>query len=384
MGPKSVPRRTASYLGHRAREALCVARMATMSSGRRVAISADGPRGGMASGLRGWDLADGLRQLGYAPLVLPAQLELVQRRRLVNRFEPDVLIVRKARHGLHRAELFDDGPPLILDLDDADFLDPKLTVHLERLAARAAMCIAGSRYVAEWLRRHNSNCRVIWTGSPHLSGDSALPRAGDSTAAPPVVGWCVSSPLGYHDEFRMISGIMERVRQQTPVVFRVQGRGEPDRIEAFAREAGYAGPLEVVGFKSSYDEFVRSLTSLSIGLAPLCTQGDAFSRGKSFGKVLGYLGAGVPIVASDAADHGLFFEHGTNGMLASTDDEWIDAIVTLARDRELTDTIRRSAHADGVRRLSQQRFCELYARAIDSVIDRSDAETAMLPASRKR
>jgi len=89
----------------------------------------------------------------------------------------------------------------------------------------------------------------------------------------------------------------------------------------------------------SYDRFVKSLYEVSIGLSPIVYAFE-FSRGKSFGKILGYLDAKVPIIASDHADHGLFFS-GESGVISNDPDRWIEAATFL-----LKDSCARNAMAD--------------------------------------
>jgi glycosyltransferase involved in cell wall biosynthesis len=56
-----------------------------------------------------------------------------------------------------------------------------------------------------------------------------------------------------------------------------------------------------------------------------------FSRGKSFGKVLAYLDARVPVIASAAGEHGAFFTPQT-GVVSNDTALWIDAACRLLND----------------------------------------------------
>ena len=50
-----------------------------------------------------------------------------------------------------------------------------------------------------------------------------------------------------------------------------------------------------------------------------------FSRGKSFGKILGYLDAKTPAICSDEVDHALFFDAG-QGIVSNDVNVWEAAI----------------------------------------------------------
>ena len=75
---------------------------------------------------------------------------------------------------------------------------------------------------------------------------------------------------------------------------------------------------------SSYGKYLASFDEVFLGLAPLCPE-TPFSRGKSFGKILAYLDAHVPVVASDACKHGFFFTPAP-GVVSNEMNEWLDVM----------------------------------------------------------
>ena len=79
-----------------------------------------------------------------------------------------------------------------------------------------------------------------------------------------------------------------------------------------------------------YKDFLTSLEDAAVGLAPLCPE-TPFSRGKSFGKVLAYLDRGVPVVGSDACEHGAFFDT-DSGVITNNEAAWVTAIARLLED----------------------------------------------------
>jgi glycosyltransferase involved in cell wall biosynthesis len=78
---------------------------------------------------------------------------------------------------------------------------------------------------------------------------------------------------------------------------------------------------------------------------------DEWSRGKCGFKALMYMAIGVPTIASPVGVNSEIIEHGVNGLLASTEQEWIECIKRLAADA----TLRRSLAEEG-RRTVVQRF----------------------------
>jgi glycosyltransferase involved in cell wall biosynthesis len=78
---------------------------------------------------------------------------------------------------------------------------------------------------------------------------------------------------------------------------------------------------------------------------------DPWSRGKCGLKVMQYLAAGLPVVANPVGVQTEMVRHGETGFLASTIDEWVQAVRTLARDP----TLRRRMGAAG-RRLVEANY----------------------------
>lgn len=308
----------------------------------RVAFLAS--QGKVQSGLlRAHNISDGLKSLGWASIVLDPSLSLAQRNRVLDRFKPDVVVLQQCRHRLNRAEHVAKWR-FVLDIDDADFLDSRLTAVLECVASRAAGVMAGSRYLAGWASRFNSNVSIVWTGTPL----SDSPRPGHRQR-PPLIAWAQSGPLQYPDELAFCRDVILKVVSRIgPVDLRLydcQGQqGHP--VLAELQAAGVR--LQLVPFMA-YDQFLVSLQQIAVGLSPLA--GHDFSLGKSFGKILGYIDARVPVICSDKADHGLFFTP-ESGIVSDDQDVWVDAICRLLADPDARDRMAASAHGQAMARLS--------------------------------
>lgn len=73
-----------------------------------------------------------------------------------------------------------------------------------------------------------------------------------------------------------------------------------------------------------------SVLSFDIGIMPL--QDDPFSRGKCAFKAVFCMSRGVPVVASPVGANTTLIQHGVNGLLASSTDEWVGSISSLVDD----------------------------------------------------
>jgi glycosyltransferase involved in cell wall biosynthesis len=77
----------------------------------------------------------------------------------------------------------------------------------------------------------------------------------------------------------------------------------------------------------------RELALADVGIAWM--PDDDWSRGKCGLKILQYMAAGLPVIANPVGVHLEMIEHGVNGFLVETAEEWVEAVRTLARHRGL-------------------------------------------------
>jgi glycosyltransferase involved in cell wall biosynthesis len=303
----------------------------------------------MSSLLRGYNIAEVLNTRGWNAAVLPKQLGLSQRKRVLRLFKPDIAVLMGSRLPENDHALLQDIP-YVYDLDDADFHDPKMTDRIVQDVMAAKTVVAGSTYVANWCKQHNPNTQVVWTGTPTVSRafPSQLPRSS-------IVSWAQSAPFGYPDELSFVVEMLVGLNRND-FVLRLYGT-VPEDAESPAleplRQQGVA--IELMPFMP-YDAFLKSLEDVAVGLSPIIAT-SPFSRGKSFGKILAYLSAGVPIVTSDEADHGLFFTEAT-GVVSNQMADWQGAVSSLLDDPQKRESMAKSAFASFNEKLTTQAATE--------------------------
>lgn len=350
------------WVGHRAREALLLPALLRKAS-PKVAFFPSTPGTGAAH-LRAVLVARHLRKKGWNAVSVPAQLELGQRERFLRMLNPDVLVFQQCRHPFNS---FDHsfGFKYILDIDDADFHDARLQQRLEETAANACGVIAGSRYIKNWATQFNKTCNVVWTGTPISKGER--PSHEDRAKEMPVVTWAQASPLNYPAELefvrRVIKGVSDRGGNFSMRLYGTNSTEEKREIKSiFGLDR-----VHIETFPSmSYSDFLLSLRSVSVGLSPIVAE-DPFSRGKSFGKILGYLDAKVPIVCSDHADHALFFD-AESGYVSNSEEYWQSCIISLLQNYTLRNEMAERAFLKLEQRLSIERASRLVGDFIKSII----------------
>ena len=82
---------------------------------------------------------------------------------------------------------------------------------------------------------------------------------------------------------------------------------------------------------------------------------DPFSRGKSAFKLIQYLAAGIPAIASPVGENQVVLRDGETGLFADSPEEWADAM------RRLTDEHVRETMAANARRAAGEYSIQKYA-----------------------
>jgi hypothetical protein len=335
-----------------------VQRLRSPRTGPRVVIFPTNQPWEASSNLRAWLVAPQLRALGWRVVIAPQPLTLSQRRRLVRREKPDVILLQQTRHLLNQPRFY-EPVPCVLDADDADFLDPRHQERIAECARTAAIVVGGSRFVAQGLGQYNRNTRVIWTGTPRELSPPGPPPADRG----PIVAWAHATPLTYPSEARFVQSVMIEVFRQRPCTFWLFGTNEAEAQDWFAPLRAHGGTCVAVP-PMSYEDYLHKVSEAAIGLQPIAPD-NPFSRGKSFGKLLAYLSGRVAVVASNAVDHPLFFRHGENGMLPGESVEaWAQAIVSLLDDPQRRVRIALQGRQDFDHRLTT----DVFARLLDPVL----------------
>lgn len=92
-----------------------------------------------------------------------------------------------------------------------------------------------------------------------------------------------------------------------------------------------AGSLDIVPW--SEDSEVSAIQSMDIGIMPLTD--TPWTHGKCGYKLIQYMACGLPVVASPVGVNKDIVEHGVNGFLAESEEEWRSAIKTLLSNKDL-------------------------------------------------
>lgn len=248
---------------------------------------------------------------------------------------------------------------LIIDYDDAIFhqydrhpnglVRKGLGRKLQPLLARADLCICGNAYIQKYVARYCSNTIVVPTV---VDVERYAPR-GVAPTGRPLVGW-IGSPSTF-EQLRGTLGVLAGARERLGIDLRVVGSGLKD------------GAIEGVAFADwAEDREIPEIAGMDIGVMPL--PDDPWARGKCGYKLIQYMACALPVIASPVGMNVDIVEHGVNGFLANTEQEWLEAVEKLARDPELRGRMGQAGREKVVREYSLQAQAPLLVSAFRNVL----------------
>lgn len=246
---------------------------------------------------------------------------------------------------------------IIFDFDDAVFLPAfdETTWFFKRWrrhrkfvrALRAsALVICASDYLAGVCRNLAFEATVIPTAVPLDRYYAGPVSRGDGTF---MIGWIGTGPnLRY---LNVIRPVLKRLNEKFPIVLKV-----------ISSEAPAISECPVAFKRWRWEDEADDLASLDVGIMPLTD--DPWTRGKAGFKALQYMAAGLPAVCSNVGANREIIQHGENGFLVNTLDEWVEVLGNLAFDKDLRRRIGEKARA----RVAQKYSLEVIApRVVEAI-----------------
>ena len=245
---------------------------------------------------------------------------------------------------------------LLYSLDDAvmyhanrvgAFSQWRTTRRFEATARVVDHVVAGNEYLAAMFRERGREVTVLPTCL-----DPGHYRVKAHTEKSPIeLVWIgSSSTLPYVEQH--LSAIRNAAQRVPLRLITIADRGLSD--------PGF--PVEHVPW--SYETEADALVRGDIGIAP--TPCDRWTLGKCGFKIIQYMAAGLPTVASPVGANAEIVRVGETGLLADTPQQWAEAIERLARDVELRRRMGRSAREVAEREYSLDRAADTWARLLET------------------
>jgi glycosyltransferase involved in cell wall biosynthesis len=222
------------------------------------------------------------------------------------------------------------GRPLVIDFDDAWYLryasHPNRLVRvilgrkLDTLLADASVVTTGSPELTKWATASGAAHVVQMPSSVDIDRYPVLPLP----EGPFTIGWMgTPSNVSY---LKLIAEPLRHLQRVYGARVRVMG-GDQFSIPGVS--------FDHIPWRE--DTEARELAACHVGVAPLLD--GPWERGKCGYKLLQYMAAARPCVASPVGPNPSIIVPGKTGFLADRPEEWISALTGLAADRERARTL---------------------------------------------
>ncbi|MDX2167210.1 MAG: glycosyltransferase family 4 protein [Deltaproteobacteria bacterium] len=245
----------------------------------------------------------------------------------------DVVLLNRDLHRgrqVWEQRLFAANPRVVFDFDDAIYLGDK-RAHIEWICRRAAWVTAGNATLAEFARQYTDRVTLLPTVVDPLR--YALHDAGDVMPTAPLrVGW-LGSDLSIRETLYPHWKMLGRLQHALGFEFVICSRPRPQPPSDALR-------WSFLEWSPRAEEAIGR--HLDVGVMPLVD--NEFQRGKCGLKLLQYMAAGLPVIASPVGINRALVQADT-GFLATGEHEWHAALRALLVSPERRIALGRAGRA---------------------------------------
>lgn len=175
----------------------------------------------------------------------------------------------------------------------------------------------GNQYLANYAKQFNPNVTIVPTTIDTITKHNRLIDFDRETI---TIGWTGSHSTMHYLDF--IVPIINQLEKKYPIQFLVIS----DRNPNYALKS-------LVYCKWEKESEIEDLAKIDIGIMPL--KQNEWAEGKCAFKGLQYMSLGIATVMSPVGMNNELIQHGENGFLAETADEWIENLSDLIEDKQL-------------------------------------------------
>lgn len=241
--------------------------------------------------------------------------------------------------------------PMILDIDDALYLEPGRNKLLE-LCQRAQIVVCGNKILADELSKFSHRCVVIPTA---VDTESYRTWTDYRLNGPLRLGWLGSS-MSIEQTLSPLMNVLAEIRSRLSFELVVISDEPPQ----FLQDIGWA---RFVKWSPTVEKSIAD--RMDIGIMPL--HHNPYQRAKCGAKLLQYMAAGLPTVAAPVGVNREIVTDGLTGFLAAGPDDWRQAIQRLAEQEKLREAFGRAGREFVVKNYSIARWAEKWVALLNEI-----------------
>ena len=253
---------------------------------------------------------------------------------------------------------------LILDLDDWEAREnieyhfnkiPKSIAYVAMsfIARRSCLCIGASKFLVNFLSRYNKNSIYLPTG---VDTEIFKPKKLMIEKTDLVLSWI--GTIHRRDNVEnlcfLIDCFMILSQKNSGIKLEIIGAGIYDQeVKQYIAQVnsnlikinGWIAPEQIPGY----------LDNIDIGVMPL-TQNTKFNLAKSPTRMFEYMSMEKPFIASCLGEAQRVIIDGQNGMLAITQDDFVEKLQILIKDKKLRQTMGKKARKTVLEKYSLEKI----------------------------
>lgn len=239
------------------------------------------------------------------------------------------------------------GAKTVFDFDDAIWLLDTSAANKRfewmkdggktgKIISMCDMVFAGNAYLADFASGFNKNVVIIPTT---IDTDEYVRMKTGRTDDAVCIGWSGSITTIKHFEYAV--PFLRRIKQKY---------GDKVKIKVIGDASYVNEELGIKGLGWNRQDEIKELSSFDIGIMPL--PDDEWAKGKCGLKGLQYMALEVPTIMSPVGVNSEIINDGSNGFLATGEDEWVSKLSRLIESKQLREEMGRAARATVVDKYS--------------------------------
>lgn len=213
---------------------------------------------------------------------------------------------------------YDDAVFHIYDMNKNIFIKKILGKKIDAVMKNSSLVAAGNDYILKRAQTAGAdNIKII----PTVVDIDKYPLNKRSQQQQLInIGWIGSPATSFY--LKQLENLIREIFADHKVKFSAIG-GDAHLLKNI--------PVEIIQWKEKTE--AEEISRFDIGIMPL--DDSPWSRGKCGYKLIQYMASGLPVVASPVGVNKEIVEHGINGFLADSPEEWKFYIEKLLKDKNL-------------------------------------------------